>query len=177
MVIVQLVGSAVWVPSVQYLNHTSTRVVVTGNHVSRKLHNTHIYNWSYIFDTLEAQARAANHQACQYDSTTLFTLGVLIHFQSKFSLICLECERPSIWIDSIHIHGRIQGGSWGSQDHPPPPPPPPSTAIYGISFRLGGLRSRKHESGNSFCGGGGGGGEGGGVRGSQNLGVSSASLI
>ena len=126
MVIVQLVGSAVWVPSVQYLNHTSTRVVVTGNHISRKLHNTHIYNWSYIFDTLEAQARAANHQACQYDSTTLFTLGVLIHFQSKFSLICLKCERPSIWIDSIHIHGRIQGGPGGHRTTPPPPPPPPA---------------------------------------------------
>ena len=40
-------------------------------------------------------------------------------------------------------HGRIWGGgggSWGSQD---PPPPPHSTAIYRISFRLGGLRSMK----------------------------------
>ena len=31
---------------------------------------------------------------------TLCTLGVLIRFQSAFCLLCLECERPPIWIQS-----------------------------------------------------------------------------
>ena len=92
-------------------------------------------------------------------------------------------------LPTLH-HGRIQGGSWGSQDRlPPPPPPPPQTAqllckcrSIRISFRIGGLRSMKVTISSFFFWGGGGGGGGEGREGghrcqrNQNFGGSSASF-